>query len=71
MPSKNAEVPALRSKQFNFNYIKSIQVVMVTGDHPITAKAIAKSVGIISAESETIEDIAVRKGIPVAQIDPR
>ena len=44
---------------------------MVTGDHPITAKAIAKSVGIISSESETIEDIAVRKGIPVDQVDPR
>ena len=25
-----------------------IRVIMVTGDHPITAKAIAKSVGIIS-----------------------
>lgn len=44
---------------------------MVTGDHPITAKAIAKSVGIISANSETVEDIAKRLNIPVEQVSKR
>ncbi|KAM6179036.1 potassium-transporting ATPase alpha chain 2-like [Rhynchocyon petersi] len=48
-----------------------IKVIMVTGDHPITAKAVAKSVGIISANSETVEDIAKRRNVSVDQVNKR
>uniref|UniRef100_A0A0N5D9N6 Sodium/potassium-transporting ATPase subunit alpha n=1 Tax=Thelazia callipaeda TaxID=103827 RepID=A0A0N5D9N6_THECL len=47
-----------------------IKVVMVTGDHPITAKAIAKSVGIISEGSKTVEDLAIERNCTVEEINP-
>lgn len=46
-----------------------IKVIMVTGDHPITAAAIARSVGIISSQNETVEDIAKRLKIPVEKVN--
>ena len=44
---------------------------MVTGDHPITAEAISKSVGIISEGNKTVQDIAKERGVPVKDVDPR
>jgi sodium/potassium-transporting ATPase subunit alpha len=44
-----------------------VKVVMVTGDHPVTARAIARSVNIMPGE--TIEETAARTGQAVRNID--
>ncbi|KAK7101316.1 hypothetical protein V1264_024110 [Littorina saxatilis] len=48
-----------------------IKVIMVTGDHPITAKAIARGVGIISEGSRTIEEVAADRAVSVDQVEAK
>merc|ERR1712133_338043 len=39
-----------------------IKIIMITGDHPVTSMAIARSVGLVSEGSQTKEDIARQRG---------
>eukprot|EP00467_Chlorarachnion_reptans_P021926 CAMPEP_0114488030 /NCGR_PEP_ID=MMETSP0109-20121206/1097_1 /TAXON_ID=29199 /ORGANISM="Chlorarachnion reptans, Strain CCCM449" /LENGTH=1147 /DNA_ID=CAMNT_0001664365 /DNA_START=106 /DNA_END=3549 /DNA_ORIENTATION=- len=60
-PPRPAVPGAVRSCQ-----TAGIQVIMVTGDHPDTAEAIAKMVNIIT--KPTRRDIAAREGVPMQEI---
>eukprot|EP00005_Dracoamoeba_jomungandri_P007697 CAMPEP_0174274970 /NCGR_PEP_ID=MMETSP0439-20130205/59574_1 /TAXON_ID=0 /ORGANISM="Stereomyxa ramosa, Strain Chinc5" /LENGTH=958 /DNA_ID=CAMNT_0015367039 /DNA_START=37 /DNA_END=2910 /DNA_ORIENTATION=+ len=46
-----------------------IKVIMVTGDHAITAQAIARQVNIIKPGSRTLSEIATERGVPVDTLD--
>ena len=46
-----------------------IRVMMVTGDHPLTAEAIARTVGIIR-DHKTVKEVALKKKIPIDQVNP-
>jgi sodium/potassium-transporting ATPase subunit alpha len=60
-----AEVPqAVRDCQ-----TAGVKVVMVTGDHPITAGAIARNIGLITLP--TREDVAREKGIHPNEVDEK
>ncbi|GAB6023010.1 hypothetical protein CHUAL_007100 [Chamberlinius hualienensis] len=48
-----------------------IRAVMVTGDHPITAKALARQCRIFIEDSKTVEDIATERGIGISDVSSK
>lgn len=42
--------------------------MMVTGDHPLTAAAIARKIGLITLPTK--ESLAKERGVPISQIPP-
>jgi sodium/potassium-transporting ATPase subunit alpha len=45
-----------------------VKVVMVTGDHPLTAAAIARKIGLITLPTRDV--LAKERGVPIDQVDP-
>ena len=48
-----------------------IKIIMMTGDHPITSKGIARAVGIISEEHQTAQEISDRLAIDINDVDQK
>jgi sodium/potassium-transporting ATPase subunit alpha len=48
-------------------YEASIKVVMVTGDHPLTAEAIARNIGLITQPTQ--RSLAAARRVPMHEID--
>ncbi|CAF0938261.1 unnamed protein product [Adineta steineri] len=51
--------------------LAGVKVILISGDHPVTSCALAKRLTIFSPESETVEDVAIRLGVPVDRVGPR
>ncbi|CAF1597765.1 unnamed protein product, partial [Adineta ricciae] len=51
--------------------LAGVKVILVSGDHPVTTCALARRLTIFSPESETVEDVAIRLGVPVDRVGPR